>query len=185
MATPAQVGLIKNLLAERDVPEDFAATATAVCERPDILATLRTSREIIDPLYAYPRKPRPAAAASRVPSHLEGLPGSNYAFRWESLHTVGVEGLAGHNNMAFFRVKQWRDRVYLDQLHGAPGSFSRTRLTAAQEVAVAGLIRLSPQAAAFTFATHYKRCARCGAELTEQSSRDIGLGPTCKGYFGL
>lgn len=181
MTTPRQITFITNLLAEREVPDALRGQATALLER-----NVGRPSPLIDALCALPRLPRAAVAAGEDRfAHLRALPSSNYALEWEQLHAAGVTELARGNQVTFFRVKEWRDRVFLDQLHGAPGAFNRTRLTAAQERAVAGAIRLDPAAAALRFSKEYSICARCSAELTDDRSRAAGLGPTCRGYFGL
>lgn len=182
MPTPRQTTFIETLLTERVVTPALQGRATAVLERNE-----GNPSRLIDDLLAAPRRPRDAVAAPAGDryAHLRAIPSSNYALTWEQLHGAGLADLSRGNQTTFFRVKEWRDRVYLDQLHGAPGAFNRSRVTREQELAIAALIAANPAEAALRFSKEYSICARCSAELTDDTSRDLGLGPTCRTYFGF
>jgi hypothetical protein len=75
--------------------------------------------------------------------------------------------------------------LYIRQLHGAPGSFNRSKLTADGVRAVVGTIKLDPYRYAKLFGTHYTCCGSCGAALTDERSREIQLGPECRKKFGF
>jgi len=185
MPSPKQIKFIEDLLAEKDVAKATGRTL-ALLEKPIDDLTGREPSWLIDDLIALPKKAKPVAVAGVDKyEHLRDIVKSNYALTWEQLHTAGVAELTNGNKFAYFSVKPWKDRVFLDQLHGAPGSFNKTQLTKAQEVAVASLIKADPLAAGLLFSQKYTVCARCSSELTDDRSIDTGYGPTCRGYMGL
>lgn len=184
MATPNQISYIESLLRDRAVPDELSGTTMSVLRTSEF--TVTKASQLITSLLTLPRRPRDEVPAGPDRyAHLRGIEKSYYALTWEQLHDVDVADLAGDNRIAFFRVKPWKDRVYLDKLHGSWGGFTRTKLPHDKEIAVADLIRKDPQGAGLLFSKEYSVCARCGAELTDDRSRDTGYGPTCRGYMGL
>lgn len=182
LASPKQRSFLEALANERVMPDEVADNALEVAKREDL--TSAEASKLIDAFYGLPRRPKDKTAVAVKP-HLVGLVASRYAYGRADLEAAGVLHLAAHNNQAFFRLKHWKDRVFLDQLHGAAPSFTRSNLQLGDEVAVASLMRDKPLAGVLLFSKIYTCCARCGAELTDQTSIDAGLGPTCRGYFGL
>lgn len=178
--TAAQLSYLRNLVAQKQMPAEVRLGAELAMSRLDF--TRAQASQLIDRFARLQDRPR---EAQPVASHLVGLPHSKYALSTEELGHQHAASLAGRNDMAFFEVKEYRGTVYMRQLFGAPGSFNKSRLSSADERAVALLIQVDPLRAAQRFAVHYSCCARCGAELTDQTSRELGLGPTCRAQFGL
>lgn len=182
-ATDRQLGYLKNLIEQKVMPDEARSGAREAIARPDFTKT--QASQFIDRFSRLQDRPRDARPAPAPKAHLVGLPHSKYALLTSDLGARGVGALAGHNDMAFFEVKEFRGTVYMRQLFGAPGSFNKVRLSPADEGAVASLIAKAPLEGAQRFADHYSCCARCGAELTDKRSRDLGLGPDCRKQFGL
>lgn len=96
-----------------------------------------------------------------------------------------IPGLDIKGDLLFLEVRRYKETVYMRRLHGAPGQFQRTRLTASQTIALAAVIRNKHVEYARLFGEHYACCGRCGAELTDQKSREVFLGPECRKVFGV
>lgn len=180
--TERQLSYLRNLVAQKQMPAEVRAGAELAMSQPDF--TKAQASRFIDRLSTLQDKPREARPAPAAKAHLVGLPHSKYALVRADM------GSAAHlvrpdNDLGFFEVKEYRGTVYMRQLHGAPGSFNRVRVDSVDELAVAALIAKAPLEGAQRFAAHYSCCARCGAELTDQTSRELGLGPTCRAQFGL
>lgn len=162
LATPAQVNFINSLRAQR---AEFALTS-------EELATLdkRGASREIDRLKALPVVAQATNAAR--PGYLDGIPASKYSLIEDGVRT-------------FWEVKTWQGRAYIRLLIGAPGQFTRTKVGFDRAQRVAAEIKLDVLAAAQAFATHYTCCAVCGADLSDETSVALGLGPICRRRFGL
>lgn len=182
-ASLRQLNYLRNLIAQKVMDPEVAKVASEAIERPDFTGTMASA--MLDRFTKLPDRPKDARPVPPAKAHLVGLPHSKYALPAGDLVANGAGELAGHNDLGFFEIKEYRGTVYMRQLFGAPGSFNRERISADNERAVAALIRTAPLVAAQRFAAHYTCCAKCGAELTVKESRDLGLGPTCRGQFGL
>jgi hypothetical protein len=103
---------------------------------------------------------------------LSDLPLSKYA-----LEESGV--------LTFWEIKEYRGVRYLRLLVGAPGEFRRVKVGFDRARAVADQIRRDAHGYALAFARHYTCCAVCGADLSDETSVALGLGPICRRRFGL
>ena len=89
-------------------------------------------------------------------------------------------------DLLFLEVKTYKGKRYLNRLQGAPGDFTRSwvgdyatgtgllKFIAGRHVEFAGL-----------FAKHFSVCGRCASPLTDQKSRETGIGPECRKVWGL
>lgn len=171
--TEAQTNFIAALLEKQAVPDQLREAIAAAGPLTKLSASI-----VISTLIKLPLKPRPVVPVAAEPL-LEGLPHSKYA-----VPTLELTGIFDQDLM-FVEIKEYRNRVYMRKLVGAPGRFNRLRLAPAVVAEIADKLRTDPLHYAQLFATHYKCCARCAAELTDEDSRKLGLGPTCKKYFGF
>ena len=111
----------------------------------------------------------------------------------KSKYAVPVTELAGSDaedefkkvDIVFLEIKEFMSTLYARRLHGAPGHFSRSQMTVAQVKALVELISSDPYKYAKLFGDHYSVCGSCGAELTDQRSRELMLGPECRKKFGF
>lgn len=83
----------------------------------------------------------------------------------------------------FFEVRTYKGHTYLRELFGAPGDFRRERVAQGLEAGVLRTIAVDVKGAAKSFAEHYSCCAVCKSPLTDETSRDRGVGPVCWGRF--
>lgn len=180
-ASEAQKSFIANLIAKRQVPAD---TLAAIRGTEDM--TSRQASAFIDLLKSFPFAPKPEDAESPFAKFLaafEGVENSKYAVPGAYFGIV-LPALA-KDELLFFEVKTWQGRRYLNRLHGAPGDFTRTRLSFEDGTKVLGILRARHVEFAQAFGEHFTVCGRCAAPLTDAESRRVHLGPECRKVWGL
>lgn len=174
-ASEAQTTFIAALLEKQDVPDQLSAAIAAAGPLTKLSASI-----IISTLLKLPVKPRPVVAFVPVAEPvLEGLPYSKYA-----VPTLELSGISDQE-LLFVEIKEYRNRVYMRKLVGAPGRFNRLRLAPAVVAEIAAVIAKDPLHYSQLFGKHYQVCGRCAAELTDEISRAHFLGPTCRKAMGL
>jgi hypothetical protein len=171
-ATDAQVNYIKSLIDERDVN-----LATAPQREGEIVLDVKYDRTItkadahkaIDWLKGQPRVGRESApSANPYPD----VPAGHYA----------IPSLTGNNDLDFFRVDRptegkWSGRTFVKRVIGGHpdtpirGSEARKVLNAILEAGV--------DEAGRRYGQEVGRCRRCNRHLTDETSRQLGIGPDC------
>jgi len=188
--SPKQRDLVDSLYRERDIPDQVREIAERAFLDPTLSAAQQ--RPIIDELFTFPKKARAAGPAGpaktdHVLRDLE-IPPAMYAIPAGALlPALRTAAQADANDHAFFAVGEYRETRYIRILHGAPGSFSRTKLPSREdEQAIARVIHaFGTLQATQLFGSLYTCCGKCGAELTDKTSRALKLGPHCRKEFGL
>lgn len=94
----------------------------------------------------------------------------------------------------FFKVNsptkgRWAGYTFLSMLaanggHGIESLDEFPVRDRAKRDAVMNLIAADPSAASMAFGKEIKACGVCGRALTDQDSRDAGIGPVCRGKLG-
>lgn len=182
-ASPAQVNYLSALLAQRDMTTEV---------HDDLARVYRTftsaqASSAIDKLRALPYKPRvarDAAVPSELSQILENLPKSKYAISSDVASSL-LTNFTPRGDFLFLEVRKYRSTTKILRLVGAPGAFSRYRFTTTDSLALAKYVSRDPLTLTQAFATHYKVCGCCAAELTDQLSRELGLGPVCRKRFSI
>jgi hypothetical protein len=163
-ATERQAEFIKSLLASRTgYTEDFALrVSTALAE--DSLPRKKAS-EVIDFLLKHPNAPKAATVTTDVEQ-------GYYA----------VKSLSGNQDLDFFKVDKpetgkWAGYTFVKRVIGGHpdvrvrGAEARKALDAIAADADAG-----PR-----YGREIGNCYVCGRHLTDEVSRSLGIGPTCRG----
>lgn len=176
-ATDAQKKFITDLMAERIYNE----SADIIVSSP-----VEASR-LISKFLGYPRKPK-APTVPKVDEELQtalnSIPKSKYAIPVSELFPETLKmRLTG--DLLFVELGEFRGRKTFRRLFGAPGSFSRGYMPREDALQLIRHIARDPYHYTRLFGQHYTCCGRCGAELTDEHSRDMLLGPDCRKYFGL
>lgn len=113
------------------------------------------------------------------PAVPESVPTSKFAVLTELLAEIPASWKG--QEYLFFEVKTLKHKRVVRRLLGAPGKFKRNTLPAALATELFG--HLGNQAFAYqaakTFGEIYSVCGRCGAELTDDTSREHKFGPIC------
>lgn len=187
-ATPKQVALIEDLFIRKGIPAPIQETTRALYTRQD-QRPAHEIRTLIDGMFALPDAKRPAAATPRANTNdlLRSLevPTSRFAVPTHDL-TPDVQHLAHGNSLLFCEVREFKETRYLRVLRGAPGSFNREKISSrSTEHELVRQIATDPRSYAQAFGEHYSCCGSCGAELSDDQSRALHLGPECRKKFGL
>jgi hypothetical protein len=169
-ATPAQLGYLARLVADRAWQDRAPARVAATCERlaaGEVIGK-RDASEAIDALTACPWRPREAPAA---PVALPDVPAGHYAI------TSG-----GRNDLLFVRVDRptsgkWAGRTFVKMMVGGhpDTAIARDRVPDVLGRIVAAGVR----EAATLYGQQIGRCCACNRMLTDQASREAGIGPDC------
>lgn len=180
-ATEKQLAFIQSLLDQRDVDPEYVAVIK------DVMYTLNKGQAsgVIDKLVAAPRKTKSKAATAPAPELL-AIPKSKYAIPAEHAHALSLDADTSiHGDLLFLEVREYMKHVYMRRLTGAPGGFTRHKLSRDDTIALAKYIARDPYEFARLFGEHYSCCGKCGAELTDPTSRELQLGPECRKAFGF
>jgi hypothetical protein len=181
-ASPKQASFITDLLASREVDPELAETLErAIAD--DTLSKSDASRHI-DALIGLPKRKAASSTSSPMQTLLASVPKSRYAVPTDALELTDADD-SFSGDLAFLEVREYMGTLYMRQLHGAPGRFSRSKLSAASVKAIIGIIAADPYRYTRMFGEHYACCGSCGAELTDQRSRELQLGPECRKKFGF
>ena len=185
-ATVKQLQFIESLISERDVSATLRAQIMEICTRPDASPAMGGPvSQVIDQLKAMPRKNAGGqTATARVnPLVAAGIPCARYVIERSEVAIDG-HGAFGGQPVIFLEVREFKSTRYMRKLVGAPGSYTRAKVTIAERDAlVAALVAVTPRVATRRYSELYSICSVCGSELTDETSRALGLGPVCRGRF--
>jgi hypothetical protein len=168
-ATERQLAFIRNLVSERDVaPVEFAGM------------TVKDASEKIEALLAMPKK-RSTVSFSEM---LSDIPKARYALSYQEA-TPALEETSFDNDYLFLEVREYRGTIYMRQLHGSLGDFTRTRFTPSEVRSLHDIIKREPVRYIQKFGELFTCCGKCGASLTDEASRARLLGPDCARQLGV
>jgi hypothetical protein len=177
-ATGPQVNFVKVLLAERVIDDvDWAEEIAAKIDENKL--SKKDASQVIDKLINAKRIPKDPV----LQSVLSSIPKSKYAIPTSELDVFVEEKVNG--DLLFVEVKEYMNILYMRKLLGAPGGFTRTKLSVSDVKEIVNIIAADPVKYARIFGEHYSCCGKCGAELTDPISRKLQFGPTCRAEFGL
>lgn len=144
---------------------------------------------LITTLKAQPYKPVAAYPApadrSELDKALSVLPKAKYALLFEDLGNGLTDVPAYRNDTLFVEVREYKGRIYMRRLHGSVGGFTRSRINTRDTIAIANTIAKNPLEAVQRFGKLHSCCGVCAADLTDETSRALSLGPVCRTRFGL
>lgn len=167
------VNLYKIKKAEGGISKDIASSFISTFLKAPLLSTARTAANFSE------RDEK----MKQLMELMETFPEAKYAIPADEL-MVDLLKRPIKNDLVFCELRKYRGRLYFKQLHGSPGWFSRSLFPVEDAIVFARIIQKDPYKYTRIFADHYRCCGRCGAELTDELSRETRLGPTCRKYFG-
>lgn len=164
-ASQKQVDLIEKLLGEKVTDGTKYAGRTTV---PASL-TSRDASAAIDDLFKLPRKSTQTRTFEPLPEVHEG----RYALDFGADHD-------GINQIRFYKVDRptegrWAGRTFVKRLE----SDQEVRVSFGETKDVLARIAANEQEAMERFGRETKTCGHCGRRLTNDESRDRGIGPVC------
>lgn len=172
-ASPKQMGFLANLLAERELaPGTDVENVKAMAARDG----KRCSR-FIDELLTRPHKARtavPTSSPAATVTSLPDVPEGRYA----------VDGEDG--SLKFYTVDRptegkWAGYTFVS-VWASDEKFPIRGLEAKRTILTK--IAVDPPAAMKRFGTEIGKCGRCGRTLTDELSRQRGIGPDCWAMLG-
>ena len=176
-ATDKQTAFIARLVNERYEDQDIRDLFAARCADPSF--TTREASEMIDQLLATPRsEPTPAPAAPSAPVDgldLSGLHGGYYA--------ATIDGVT-----KFFRIDRvvggkWDGWTFVkiqasDDLHRQGSQKPGQAYRGSSADYLAEIVK-DERAALALYGHELGRCGVCSRTLTDELSRERGIGPVC------
>jgi hypothetical protein len=170
--TEKQKNFIRSLLTQlKDIKPDVYATAFTYVQQHAKTMTKEQGRDIITRLKGHVNSAPTQPTVNKVDSFTD-IPDGYYAITADEGHT------------SFYRVSTFKEtprypvpgrRVQL-QMSDALQNMSRViRDTVLRKIRDAG-----PKAAAERYAREIGNCYSCGRTLTNDESRAVGIGPTCR-----
>lgn len=181
-ASEKQIDFLSDLLATRECDAaEYDELITALTE-----STLdkRRASEAIDKLINSPRKKKSDDSKSPLQALLGTIPKSKYAVSTEELIASDFEDTF-KEGIIFLELREFMGTLYMRQLLGAPGRFSRARIPADVTTYLVKLIANDPYKHVKLFGDHFVCCGSCGSPLTDARSRELMLGPECRKKFGF
>lgn len=184
-ATPAQVSFIKDLIEAKNVGETGRAKIVLRQIEEGKLDKKEASK-IIDELKVLPVQktftPK-GAAATTMQELLALVPKSKYAISMDELDLALEETVNG--DTIFVEIKEYMNSLYIRRLHGSVGGFTRTKLSFNDARAIVAVLKKEPVKYVQLFGELHKCCGKCGADLTDEISRALKIGPKCRQTFGI
>lgn len=182
-ATEKQTTLIKSLLDEREVGSLDSLIRGALDSGA---LDVRSASDYITKLFAAPRKPKATSAESpwaKANAALANVEVSFYAIPagYVTAQRIDLYG----SDYLFVRVRNYQGKRFISRVHGSPGAPRYSRIDPVTTQALAEVMRDRHVEFAALWHEHSGRCGRCNALLTDQVSRDKGLGPDCAKVWGL
>ena len=183
--TDKQVSFLRTLATERvtEAHQDVILEGIFDGTRP---TASQEGSLFITMLLSAPRKPKATGGARISPwdaatQALADVTPSFYGIPAGYLAATGID-LYG-NDYLFVVVRPYKGKHYLSRVSGAPGRPNYSKLTPAQCVSLASIMRGRHVEFAENWHRHSGRCGKCNAVLTDKASRDRGLGPECARQF--
>lgn len=165
-ATEAQINFIKRLVEERKC-DGITLTESNVMMKAlqDKPITKNEASTLITSLKGMPKKQGKQSGYDPLPD----VPAGHYA----------VPSRTGNNDLDFFRVDRAKNgRTYVKRIVGGHPEmnlrFKELRPT------LQAILDFGPDKAAKQYADQLGRCYRCNRHLTDETSRQLGIGPDCR-----
>lgn len=172
-ATPKQQAFILDLLTKREYEVEEGFVVNSPKEASELIANLLNA-------------PYKKVVKNSDPSYeaLSKLPKSNYAIPVMELPVEFMEEDI-KSEYLFVAINEYKGTFYVRRLHGSVGGFTRTKMSKQDNEAIVQILSANPYNYAKIFGKVYSCCARCNAELTDDTSRQLMLGPVCRQAFGM
>jgi hypothetical protein len=182
-ASDKQITFINELLDSRDLPTGDPIIQQFIDDRFTALSTItkRSASAVISMLIGLPKL---AESTSELQRALGSIPKSKYAVPVDELDIAPLQDTPLTGDLLFVEVREYEKVLFMRRLTGSVGGFNRDKMPAADVKIVADIIAAHPYKYARLFGEHYACCGKCGAELTDPTSRSFFLGPECRKAFG-
>ena len=183
-ASDKQITFINELLDSRELPAGNPLIEPFVNDRFTMLSTInkRTASAVISMLLGLPKVVK--ADEASLQTVLASVPKAKYAIPVDELDIAPLTGTPLTGDLLFVEIREYHDVLYMRRLTGSVGGFNRDKMPAADVKIITDIIATHPYKYTRLFGEHYACCGKCGAELTDPTSRAFFLGPECRKAFG-
>jgi hypothetical protein len=184
-ASPKQIQFITDLIEKKNLG-DTAKAITVLAKIADKKLDKQEASKLIDELITTPVRVTstpPATMAGKLQNLLGEVPKAKYAVPMDEIDLGIDENVNG--DILFIEVREYMNVLYMRRLHGAPGNFNRSKLSFKDTELLINLVKKNPLKYTQLFGEVHKCCGKCGADLTDQLSRELKLGPRCRKEFGF
>jgi hypothetical protein len=183
-ASDKQITFINELLDSRQLPAGDPIIQQFIDDRFTMLSTItkRSASAVISMLLGMPKVV--TSDTSDLQRWLSSVPKSKYAIPVDELDIAPLTGTPLTGDLLFVEIREYQDVLYMRRLSGSVGGFNRDKMPAADVKIVTDIIATHPYKYTRLFGEHYACCGKCGAELTDPTSRSLFLGPECRKAFG-
>lgn len=174
-ATDGQMKYIKDLLSKREVVDGVNYERALIVA--DVYAgkvlNKSTASALIDWLKEQPKKSSPNGYDVTASAAYPDVPAGHYA----------ITSLTGNNDLDFFRVDRPKDgryggRTFVKRVIGGHPDVPVRGMDARR--ALQAILREGVEQAAQRYGREVGRCFRCNRHLTDETSRQLGIGPDCR-----
>jgi len=183
-ASDKQITFINELLDSRELPAGDPIIQQFIDDRFTTLSTItkRSASAVISMLLGMPKLVSPTEAS--LQAVLARVPKSKYAIPVDELDIAPLTGTPLTGDLLFVEIRMYEGHLYMRRLSGSVGGFNRDKMPAGDVKIVSDIIETHPYKYTRLFGEHYSCCGKCGAELTDPTSRAFFLGPDCRKAFG-
>jgi hypothetical protein len=182
-ASPKQVSFIKDLIDKKNLGETARALIVLAKIADNKLDKQEASKLIDELIAAKPLVTATVSKAGALQNLLGEVPKAKYAIPMDEIDLAIDENVNG--DILFIEVREYMNVLYMRRLHGSPGYFNRSKLSFKDTELLINLVKKDPLKYTQLFGEVHSCCGKCGAELTDQISRDLKLGPRCRKEFGF
>lgn len=185
-ASPKQIQFITDLIEKKNLGETERAKAALIQIADKTLDKKEASKFIDEFIVAKPIASTSTAvpsATSKIQTLLAEVPKAKYAVPMDEID-LGIDETV-NGDILFIEVREYMNVLYMRRLHGAPGNFNRSKLSFKDTELLINLVKKNPLKYTQLFGEVHKCCGKCGADLTDQLSRELKLGPRCRKEFGF
>lgn len=198
-ATDKQVRFIEKLQAERGLPLiDDKNRPTKNQASALITELLAMPKPKIVPQTKLSSTGLPASESEPQPFSPSATPSKSEDWRQAAIPTgyYATPSLTGNQDYDFWKVDsptegKWAGYTFVKRVIGGHDDQDIPRdskkkvsservIKATQREAIAAIMLMGVEESGVLFSTELKYCRRCGIHLTDETSRAIGMGPTCR-----
>jgi hypothetical protein len=188
-ASLKQRRFIRQLAQERLVDATVAENLRLLVVRDDFEKVDAT--KLISELIEMPKRSRAVPVLVTTPdgtvstlATIDDLEVSRFAVPVTEL-SPGLVAVAGNSDLLFGEVREWKGHKFINALKGAPGDFNRIRIRGGERAELVKLLARDQYRYTKLYGKYYTCCGCCGADLTDEKSRSLQLGPDCRKRFGF
>lgn len=191
--TPKQFSYIRGLAAQRNWQSAPTTVSLAIkkVNRAKDWSTAEVLRKDASAAISFLLSPQAPAVVTTAPA--KTVTAVNTVNVWQTLTAslaplpiskYALPKIEDPSEYVFYEIVQRADgRRFLNRLQGAPGTWHRVFLPAAQQVTIAKRIAEDPTKHGTAYCAKFTRCCACDSPLSNAKSIAEAMGPVCRKKF--